>query len=49
MVMVESPAPGAGFVLGLKLTVVPDGIPVAERPMELSNPPVIVVMIVEVP
>ena len=49
MVMVELPAPGAGIVLGLKLTVVPVGTPVADRLIELLNPPLTVVVIVEVP
>ena len=48
-VMVELPAPGAGIGLGLKLTVVPDGIPDADRPMALLNPPLIAVVIVDVP
>src|SRR5208337_467707 len=49
MVMVELPAPGAGIVLGLKLTVVPVGTPVADRLIELLKPPLTVVVIVEVP
>ena len=49
MVMVELPLPGAGIGLGLKLTVVPDGIPEAERLIELLKPPLIVVVIVDVP
>jgi hypothetical protein len=49
IVIVELPDPGAGFVLGLKLTVVPEGAPVAERAIELLNPSVIVIAIVEVP
>ena len=48
-VIVELPAPGAGIVCGLKLTVVPDGIPEADRLIELSNPPLIAVVIVDVP
>jgi hypothetical protein len=47
--MVELPAPGAGIVLGLKLTVVPVGAPVADRLIALLNPPLTVVVIVEVP
>ena len=47
--MVEVPDPGAGIVLGLKLTVVPDGIPEADRPMELLNPPLMLVVIVDAP
>src|SRR5271166_5513756 len=49
MLIVEVPAPGAGIVLGLKLTVVPDGAPEADRAIALLNPPLIVVVIVEVP
>jgi hypothetical protein len=49
MVMVELPPPGAGIVLGLKLTVVPDGMPVADRLIELLNPFVSVVVIADVP
>ena len=47
--MVELPEPGAAIGLGLKLTVVPEGMPEAERLIELLNPPVILVVIVEVP
>jgi len=47
--MVEEPEPGAGIVLGLKLTVVPEGIPVADRAMELLKPFVTAVVIVVVP
>ena len=49
MVMVEVPAPGAGIVCGLKLTATPGGLPDAERLMELLNPPLMVVVIVDVP
>src|SRR5208337_5342847 len=49
MVMVELPAPGAGIVLGLKLTVVPVGMPEADRLIELLKPPLIAVVIVDVP
>ena len=49
MVIVELPLPGAGIGLGLKLTVVPDGIPEAERLIELLKPPLILVVIVDVP
>ena len=49
MVMVELPAPGAGIGLGLKLTVVPAGTPVADRLIELLKPPMMVVVIVDVP
>ena len=47
MVMVELPAPGADIGFGLKLTVVPEGIPEAERVMGLSNPPLMLVVIVD--
>ena len=49
MVMVELPEPGAGIGLGLKLTVVPDGTPDADRLMALLKPPLMVVVIVDVP
>ena len=49
MVMVELPAPGAGIVCGLKLTVVPEGTPEADRLIALLNPPLMAVVIVEVP
>ena len=49
MVINELPTPGAGIVLGLKLTVMPDGIPEADRLIELLKPPLIAVVIVDVP
>ena len=49
MVMVELPEPGAGIGLGLKLTVVPEGTPEAERVIALLKPPLMVVVMVEVP
>jgi hypothetical protein len=49
IVIIELPAPGAGIVVGLKLTVVPAGAPVAARPMELLKPPRMAVVIVDVP
>jgi len=49
IVMVELPAPGAAMGLGLKVTVVPEGIPVADRLMALLKPPLMVVVMVEVP
>ena len=49
MVMVELPLPGAGIGLGLKLTVVPVGMPEADKLMELLNPPMTVVVLVELP
>ena len=49
MVIVELPEPGAGIGLGLKLTVVPDGTAEADRVMALLKPPLMLVVIVEVP
>ena len=49
IVIAEVPAPGAGIVLGLKLTVVPVGAPVADRTIALLKPPLTVVVIVELP
>ena len=49
MAMVELPEPGAGIGLGLKLTVVPDGIPEADKAMALLKLPLMVVLIVDVP
>ena len=49
IVMVELPAPGAAMGLGLKVTVVPEGIPVADRLMALLKPPLMVVVRVEEP
>ena len=49
MVIVELPEPGAGIGLGLKLTVVPDGTPEADKLMELLKPPLMAVVIVDVP
>ena len=49
MVMVEFPEPGAGMVCGLKLTVVPEGTPEADRAIALLNPPLTVVVMVDVP
>ena len=43
MVMVELPEPGAGMVCGLKVTVVPEGMPEADRLMALLKPPLIAV------
>jgi hypothetical protein len=47
--MTELPLPGAGIVVGLKLTVVPVGIPVADKPIALLKPPLTAVVMVEVP
>src|SRR5215469_18730809 len=49
IVIVEVPAPGAAMVVGLKLTVVPEGTPEADRLTALLNPPFTVVVIVDVP
>jgi hypothetical protein len=49
MVIVELPEPGAGIGLGLKLTVVPAGIPAAESVIAPLKPPLIVLVMVEVP
>ena len=48
MLMVELPLPGADSGLGLKLTVVPDGAPVADNVIELLKPPLMVEAIVDV-
>jgi len=48
-VIVELPPPGAAIGFGLKLTVVPVGTPVADNVIELLNPPLTVVLIVDVP
>ena len=47
--MVEVPAPGAAIGLGLKLTVVPEGMPEADRVIALLKAPMIVVVTVEYP
>ena len=49
IVIVELPDPGAGMLAGVKLTVVPDGAPEAERLIELSNPDWMVLVVVDVP
>jgi hypothetical protein len=49
MVMTEEPEPGAGIVVGLKPTVVPVGMPEADRLMALLKPLLIAVVMVEVP
>jgi hypothetical protein len=49
MVIVELPEPGAGIVPGLKLTVVPVGMPVADKLIGLLKPPLMLVVIVDVP
>lgn len=47
-VIVELPDPGAPIVVGLNVTPTPTGAPVAERAMELLNPPLIDVVTVDV-
>ena len=49
MVIAEVPLPGAGIGLGLKLTVVSEGWPEADKAIELLNPPMMVLVIVEPP
>jgi len=49
IVILEVPEPGAGIGLGLKLTVVPEGTPLADRLMALLNPPLTVVVMIELP
>jgi hypothetical protein len=49
IVITEVPEPGAGILAGLKLIVVPDGAPEAERIIALLKPLLIVVVSVEVP
>lgn len=49
MIMVELPAPGAGMVGGLKVTVVPLGTPDVDKLMELLKPPLMTVVMVELP
>ena len=49
MVIPELPEPGAGMVCGLKVTLVPEGTPEAERAIALLKPPLTVVVIVDAP
>jgi hypothetical protein len=49
IVTVELPAPGAGMVVGLKLTVVPLGTPEAASAIPLLKLPLIVVVMLDVP
>ena len=49
MVIVELPEPGAGIGLGVKLTVVPEGMPEADSVIALLKPPLMVVVTVDVP
>ena len=46
MVIVELPAPGEPIDGGLKVTVTPDGCPVADKEIPPSKPPETVVVIV---
>jgi hypothetical protein len=47
IVMVELPDPGAAMVVGLNETVVPEGTPEADNAMELLNPLLTTVVMVE--
>src|SRR5215470_13977550 len=47
--MVDEPEPGAAIGVGLKLTVVPEGTPLANRLMAWLKPPLTVVVMVELP
>ena len=49
IVIVEVPEPGAAMELGLKLTVTPDGWPLADKATAELKLPMIVLVIVEVP
>ena len=49
MVMVELPLPGAGIVCGLKFTVMPAGMPEAEKVMSPLKPLFAIVVRVEIP
>ena len=49
IVIAEVPEPGAGIACGLKLTVVPEGTPEADRLTALLNPPLMVEVMVELP
>jgi hypothetical protein len=49
MVAVELPLPGAGIGLRLKLTVVCEGSPEADSVMALLKPPLMAVVVVDVP
>ena len=49
MLMVELPEPGAAIGFGLKVMVVPLGVPEAESVIELLKPPLTVVVTVDVP
>ena len=45
----ELPVPGAGIGFGLKLTVVPEGTPEADKLIALLKPPLIVAFIATAP
>ena len=49
IVIADVPLPGAAIGFGAKLTVVPLGTPLADRLIALLNPPLIGVVIVELP
>ena len=49
IVMVELPEPGAAMEFGVKATVTPNGWPVADKETDELNPPVTVLVMVEVP
>lgn len=48
-VIVELPPPGAAICAGLKLMVVPEGAPLADRPTALLKLPCTLVVTVAVP
>jgi hypothetical protein len=49
MVIVEVPEPGAAMEVGVKPTVTPVGLPVADKAIAELNPPETAVVIVDVP
>ena len=49
IVIVELPDPGAAMVVGLNDTAVPDGTPDADKAMELLNPLLTTVVMVDPP
>ena len=49
MVMVDVPEPGAAMEVGLKVTVTPEGCPLAESAMAELKPPETAVVTVHVP
>src|SRR5215472_10080403 len=49
IVILDEPEPGAAIGLGLKLTVVPEGTPLADRLMAWLKPPLTVVLTVALP